>query len=345
MQTDSGYCSGPTRARNVLLHPDVDAAVFETARGGLLREGLGFDRCKVAVVTNVGKGDHLGLNFITSVEDLAVLKRVIVQNVSTDGTAVLNAADPIVAAMAETCPGSVTFFARDRRLPAMARHRARGRRVVYVDGGSIVATEGRRERRIALADLPLTRGGAIGFQVENAMASLAAAWALDIDWKVIEEGLASFTSDARTVPGRFNEFSFRGATVIADYGHNPDAMIALVQAVEAMPARRRIVVISGAGDRRDQDIRELTEILGESFDEAILYQDQAQRGRADGEVMALLRTGLAGTRRPKVVEEIRGEFAAIDAALDRLAPQDLCLILIDQIDEALAHIKARVAAG
>ncbi len=345
MQTDSGDCSGPKSARNVLLHPDVDAAVFETARGGLLREGLGFDRCKVAVVTNVGKGDHLGLNFITSVDDLAVLKRVIVQNVSADGTAVLNAADPIVAAMAETCPGTVTFFARDRRLPAMARHRARGRRVVYVDGGSIVATEGRRERRIALADLPLTRGGAIGFQVENAMASLAAAWALDIDWKVIENGLASFNSDAKTVPGRFNEFSFRGATVIADYGHNPDAMLALVQAVEAMPARRRIVVISGAGDRRDQDIRELTEILGETFDEVILYQDQAQRGRSDGEVMALLRKGLAGTRRPKVVEEIRGEFVAIDAALDRLAANDLCLILIDQIDEALAHIGARVAAG
>ncbi len=344
-QTDSGDCSGPKSARNVLLHPDVDAAVFETARGGLLREGLGFDRCKVAVVTNVGKGDHLGLNFITSVEDLAVLKRVIVQNVAPDGTAVLNAADPIVAAMADTCPGSVTFFARDRRLPTMARHRARGRRVVYVDGGSIVATEGRRERRISLAGLPLTRGGAIGFQVENAMAALGAAWALDIDWKVIESGMATFISDAKTVPGRFNEFSFRGATVIADYGHNPDAMLALVQAVEAMPARRRIVVISGAGDRRDQDIRELTEILGDAFDEVVLYQDQAQRGRGDGEVMALLRKGLAGTRRAKVVEEIRGEFAAIDAALERLAAGDLCLVLIDQIDEALVHIGARVAAG
>jgi cyanophycin synthetase len=345
VQTDSGDCSGPKSARNVLLHPDVDAAVFETARGGVLREGLGFDRCKVAVVTNVGKGDHLGLNFITSVEDLAVLKRVIVQNVAADGVAVLNAADPIVAAMADTCPGSVTFFARDRSLPVMARHRARGRRVVYVDGGSIVATEGRRERRIALSGLPLTRGGAIAFQVDNAMAALAAAWALEIDWKAIEEGLGTFTSDATTVPGRFNEFSFRGATVIADYGHNPDAMHALVQAVDAIPARRRIVVISGAGDRRDQDITELTEILGGAFDEVILYQDQAQRGRGDGEVMMLLRKGLEGAARTRVVDEIKGEFTAIDAALDRLASNDLCLILIDQVDEALAHIGSRVAAG
>lgn len=342
-QIDTGDCSGPKSARNVLLHPEVEAAVFETARGGLLREGLGFDRCKVAVVTNVGKGDHLGLNYIASADDLGVLKRVIVQNTAPDGVAVLNAADPIVAAMADVCPGSVTFFAHDRSLPIMARHRARGRRTVYVDGGSLVATEGRRERRISLANIPLTRGGKLPFQVENAMAALAAAWALGIDWKAIETTLGSFLSDSDTVPGRFNEFSYRGATLIADYGHNADAMLALVRAVEAMPARRRLVVISGAGDRRDQDIREQTEILGTAFDHVILYQDQAQRGRGDGEVVALLRQGLEGAPRTTEVEEIRGEFAAIDTALKRLESGDLCLILIDQVEEALAHITRRVA--
>jgi cyanophycin synthetase len=342
-QIDSGDCSGPKSARNVLLHPEVDAAVFETARGGLLREGLGFDRCKVAVVTNVGKGDHLGLNYINSADDIGVLKRVIVQNVSPDGVAVLNAADPIVAAMADVCPGAVTFFAHDRSLPVMARHRARGRRTVYVDGGSLVATEGRRERRISLANIPLTRGGTRPFQIENAMAAMAAAWALGIDWGAIERSLGTFTSDAGTVPGRFNEFSYRGATVIADYGHNPDAMLALVRAVEAMPAGRRIVVISGAGDRRDQDICEQTQILGDAFDHVILYQDQAQRGRSDGEVVGLLRQGLAGASRTREIEEIRGEFAAIDTALQRLEPDDLCLILIDQVEEALSHIARRVA--
>ena len=344
-QTDSGDCSGPRSARNVLMHPEVDAAVFETARGGILREGLGFDRCQVAVVTNVGKGDHLGLNFISSVEDLGVLKRVIVQNVAADGYAVLNAADPIVAAMADVCPGKTIFFAHDRSLPVIARHRARGNRAIYVDGGSLVAAEGRRERRIALADIPLTRDGTLPFQVENAMASVAAAWALDLPWKAIEQALASFVSDDGTVPGRFNQFAFRGATVIADYGHNPDAMIALARAVQSMPAEHRLVVISGAGDRRDQDIREQTEILGEVFDEAILYQDQAQRGRTDGEVIALLREGLTGATRTRKVEEIRGEFVAIDAAMDRLQSGDLCLILIDQVEEALNHIRARVAQG
>jgi len=341
---DTGDCSGPKSARNVLMHPDVDAAVFETARGGLLREGLAFDRCKVAVVTNIGEGDHLGLNYITTVEDLAVLKRVIVQNVAPDGMAVLNAADPIVAKMAENCPGAVTYFAADRHHPVMATHNAQGKRVVYIDGNHIVCAElGSVVQRIALNDVPLTRKGTISFQVENAMASVAAAWALNLDWAAVRTALNSFASDAETAPGRFNVFSYRGATLIADYGHNPDAIIALVRAVEAMPAERRSIVISGAGDRRDEDIRKQTEILGDAFDEVILYQDQCQRGRPDGEVLTLLRAGLAHAKRTSVVEEIRGEFLAIDTALARLQPGELCLILIDQVEEALAHITKRLA--
>lgn len=340
---DTGDCSGPRSARNVLLHPDVDAAVFETARGGVLREGLGFDRCNVAVVTNIGMGDHLGLSFISTVDDLAVVKRVIVQNVAPNGVAVLNAADPMVAKMAASCPGSVTFFASDRHHSVIATHRARGRRVIYVDSSSIVASEGKQVQRFALSQIPITHNGAIGFQVENAMAAIGAAWALGIDWEVITAALGSFTTDAVTAPGRFNLFRHRGATVIADYGHNPDAILALVKAVDSMPAKQRSVVISGAGDRRDVDIRRQTEILGDAFDEVILYEDQCQRGRSDGEVIALLREGLTNARRTTAIKEIRGEFVAIDTALDNLAEGDLCLILVDQVEEALAHIAKRVA--
>ena len=342
-QIDSGDCSGPKSARNVLLHPEVDAAVFETARGGILREGLGFDRCQVAVVTNIGAGDHLGLNYITTVEDLAVLKRVIVQNVATTGYAVLNATDPIVAAMASACPGKIIYFASDRHHPVMATHRAQGHRTVYVDGDSIVAAEGSWRETIHLRDVPITRNGKIGFQVENVMASVAAAWGAGLPWQTIRRGLSGFVNDSDNAPGRFNLMDYRGATVIADYGHNPDAMRALVAAVDALPGNRRSVVISGAGDRRDEDIREQTVILGAAFDDVILYQDAAQRGRGDGEVMALLREGLAGAARTKHVEEIRGEFIAIDAALDRLQPGDLCLVLVDQVEEALAHLARRCA--
>ena len=342
-QTDSGDCSGPRSARNVLMHPDVDAAVFEVARGGVLREGLGFDRCQVAVVTNIGSGDHLGLNFITTVEDLAVLKRVVVQNVSADGYAVLNAADVMVTNMAKDCLGKVIFFAIDRHQPLMATHRAQGKRTVYVNGPMLVAAEGAWVERIPLQNIPITRGGSIGFQVENVMAAVAAAWAVGVHWDTIKSGLASFVTDSHNAPGRFNVMDYRGATVIADYGHNPDAMRALVAAVDAMPAHRRSVVISGAGDRRDTDIRDQTVILGAAFDDVILYQDAAQRGRADGEVMALLREGLAGAVRTKNIDEIHGEFVAIDAALARLQPGDLCLILVDQVQEALDHLAARVA--
>jgi cyanophycin synthetase len=341
-QIDDGDCSGPRSAKNVLMHPDVDAAVFETARGGMLREGLAFDRCQVAVVTNIGMGDHLGLNYISTVQDLAVLKRVIVQNVSPSGMAVLNAADPIVAAMASTCPGQVTYFALDAHHPVIATHRAQGKRVVFVEDDQIVAMQGSMQVRIPMVDIPLTRRGVVNFQIENAMASIAAAWAVGIPWGVICKGLSTFVSDPTAVPGRFNVFDYKGSTVIADYGHNPDAIKALVQAVTNLPAKRRSVVISGAGDRRDEDIKEQTRIIGTVFDEVILYQDACQRGRVDGEVLALLREGLKDASKTEKVQEIYGEFLAIDEAMNNLKPGELCLILIDQVEEALNHIMKKV---
>ncbi len=342
VQVDSGDCSGPRSARNVLMNPTVDAAVFETARGGLLREGLAFDHADVAVVTNIGVGDHLGLNFITTVDDLAVLKRVIVRNVAKTGYAVLNATDPIVAGMAAQCPGKVIFFAADAAHPVIATHKTQGGRVVFVQNGDLVALEGSFEVRLPLAGVPLTRNGSIGFQVENVMAALAAGWGLGLDWGVIRQGLASFQSDTGNAPGRFNVMDYNGATLIADYGHNPDAMQALVAAVENLPARRRMVVISGAGDRRDEDIRQQTRILGAAFDAVILYQDACQRGRADGEVVQLLHEGLQDAPRTREITEIHGEFAAIDHALAQLQPGELCLILIDQVEASLAYLQQKV---
>jgi cyanophycin synthetase len=174
------------------------------------------------------------------------------------------------------------------------------------------------------------------------MAAVAAVWGLGLSWDVVRAGLASFENDSHNAQGRFNLFTYNGATVIADYGHNPDAMAALVQAVNNLPAKRRTVVISGAGDRRDQDIRQQTEILGSAFDEVVLYQDQCQRGRADGEVIALLREGLTSATRTQTISEITGEFLAIDTAMDKLQAGDLCLILVDQVEEALAYIRSKV---
>lgn len=185
----------------------------------------------------------------------------------------------------------------------------------------------------------------ISFQIDNAMASIGAGLAIELDWTTICAGLADFVSDAQTVPGRFNLFNYREATLIADYGHNPDAMEALVCAIDHIPAKKRTVVISAAGDRRNEDIRLQTRILGDVFDEVVLFQDKCQRGRADGEVLGLLREGLENAKRVRKVSEIRGEFKAIDTALTNLEAGELCLILIDQVEQALGYIHSRIAVA
>ena len=142
---DTGDCSGPQSARSILMNPSVDMAVFETARGGILREGLAFDYCDVAVVTNIGDGDHLGLSDINTPEELAKVKRCIVEAVAPDGYAVLNANDPLVVEMAAHCPGGVVFFAIDPNHPVVVRHRGVGGRAVFVRDGHVVLAEGDRE--------------------------------------------------------------------------------------------------------------------------------------------------------------------------------------------------------
>jgi cyanophycin synthetase len=236
----------------------------------------------------------------------------------------------------------VIFFAQNQHHPVIAAHRAKNKKVIYFDGTYIVASKGSRVMyRFPVSDIPLTKNGVLGFQVENVMAAIGAAWALGLDAEKIARGLHSFESNANSVPGRFNQFQHQGATVIADYGHNPDAMRALASAIQAMKPSKSHVVISGAGDRRDEDIRDLTRILGNSFDNVILYQDACQRGREDGEVLKLLQEGLVGATKAKQVKEIHGEFKAIDTALNDVSPGDICLILIDQVEESLAYLKEK----
>jgi cyanophycin synthetase len=344
---DTGDCSGPKSARSVLAHPDVDFAVLETARGGVLREGLGFDRPQVAVVTNIGIGDHLGLNFIHDVAGIAKVKQVIVDNVASKaqgGWAVLNAADPLTLDMAENCAGNVLLFASAPNCPALQTHRRRGLRLLTLDptGQSIIAVEHNQiVATIALSEIPFTQNGALGFQVENALAASAASWCVGLSWAAIKQGLQTFINDAASAPGRFNVFDYKGATLVADYGHNPDAIQALVNAVKALPGNKRSVVVSGAGDRRDEDISEQTRILGDHFDEVILYEDACQRGRQDGEVLALLRQGLVEASRTGSIDEVHGEFKAIDLALGRLQPGDLCLVLVDQVEEAVEYLRSK----
>jgi cyanophycin synthetase len=338
-RVDAGDCSGPKSARNVLSNPVVEAAVLETARGGILREGLGFDRSDVSIVTNIGEGDHLGLNGIDTLEQLARVKRVIVENVAPGGYAVLNAADPLTAPMAAFCPGKVLFFARSPVQPVLAAHRARGGKVVFVRDGALFAAEGDWEAKIAdLAQVPLTIGGLIGFQIENAMAAAAGAWTLGVPFQTIRHALETFVNTTAKAPARFNVVKFGGATIVIDYGHNASAIEALLEAFGQMPHERRLIVYTAAGDRRDEDIIRQAQLIADGFDHWVLYEDACTRGRPDGDVIRLMKQGLAGGKRLKRWQETRGEFQAIALTLDQMQPGDLVLVQADQVELAIQFV-------
>ncbi len=337
---DDDDCSGPQSARAVLMNPRVDMAVLETARGGILREGLGFDRCDVAVVTNIGDGDHLGLADVHTLDQLAQVKRCIVDVVKPQGYAVLNAADPLTLAMREHCPGRTMLFALNGDHPAIVEHRKAGGRAVFARRNTVVLAEGDREEPLAaLERVPLTHAGRITFQVENALAAIAAAWALGLPADLVRSRVESFAASMDLAPGRFNVLEIQGATVVLDYGHNASAIAALVRAIDQMPPGRRVGVYSMAGDRRDQDMVEVGRLLGDAFDRLIFYEDQYVRGRQPGEITALMRRGAEAGKRVRQIEAIPGADEAVLAALQSAAPGDLLVVQADTIDAGVAAVR------
>lgn len=347
-RTDPEDCSNPMTARNVLLNPNVEAAVFEAAGRGILRAGLGFDQCDVAVVTNIGRGDHLGLSDIHTPEDLVKVKRTIV-DVTTrgTGTAVLNAADPLVAGMALAARGSVLFFARDGSHPVIVQHRNSGGRALFVRDHLLIRAEGAREEPLLSLDrIPLTFGGRVRFGVENALAALAAAWALGVPTETLVARAETFTPDMSKVPGRFNVLEIKGATVVIDNAHNGDALQALIEALGLFPHACRRVVFSTTGDRRDGDMVAMGRQLGDAFDHVILYEDASTRarGRAEGEIIRLFRQGLASGSRVRQTEEVAGAVKALEHALNAAQPGDLVVLQTHVVDETVEFVRRYVNA-
>lgn len=342
---DDGDCSGPKSAKKVLMNPGVDAAVFETARGGILREGLAFDRCDVAVITNIGDGDHLGMSDIQTLEQLAKVKRCVVDVVAPNGYAVLNADDPHVAQMAAYSPGGVVFFTRDPQRHSTAKWREEGGRVVFVRDNAIVLAEGANEFvLVPLHRVPITMGGQVRFQVENVMAAAAACWALGVPCQYILLGLETFAADGPDSPARFNIRTHDDKTIVIDYGHNPSSLAAVLQAFEAFPHARRTAVYSVAGDRRDEDIVRQGELLADAFDRVILYEGQYRRGRPAGQITSLLRQGLtaAASGRAPEIHEIEGWTNAFELALKLAQPRELLLVQGDCVDETMAFLARRL---
>jgi cyanophycin synthetase len=273
------------------------------------------------------------------------VKRVIIEALLPEGYAVLNAADPLVAEMAPYSKGGVIFFAIDGNHPVIVAHRAAGKRAVFVREDYIVLAEGQQETILTpLAHVPLTHDGRIGFQVENALATAAAAWGFGMSHEAIVAGLESFAPDMETVPGRFNLLEIDGATVILDYGHNVSSLAAMIEVVKRFPHEYRAVVYSAAGDRRDEDMVRQGQMLGENFDRVILYEDHYLRGRAEGEIMSLFRQGCSQPgQRVRETMEVRGALKAVETALAMLRPGDLVLIQADKIGESVDFVRQHLA--
>jgi cyanophycin synthetase len=362
-----GDMSGPRSASTVLQNPTVDMAVFEVARGGILREGLGYQRNDVAVVLNV-TGDHLGLGGITSIQQLANVKQVVVEAVPRDGTAVLNADDPLVAAMGRHCSGSVIYFGLDPDNEAIKRQGSRGRRAVTLEPGRngemIVLRHGRKSMPLVWTHLlPATFEGRARMNVQNALAATAAAWAAGAHLHDIRQGLRTFTTSYYMAPGRLNMFELDGYRVIVDYAHNPPAVRSLGEFVEqlaepspggrrALVTGRRIGVMATAGDRRDEDILELGRMAARFFDTLILREDANNRGRPRGETAALIERGvreaMAKDARTATIEIVLDELDATRRALDLGREGDLVVVCVDHANDVWKELQRRqhgAAAG
>jgi cyanophycin synthetase len=338
--------SGPRSARMVLQNPRVDFAVFEVARGGILREGLGYARNDVAVVLNVAP-DHLGLRGINSIEQLAQVKQVIVEAVPKSGAAVLNADDPLVAGMRRACSGEVVWFSLMPNNRMISDHCRRGGKAVILEpselGDLIVLVHGRRRMPLAHTHLlPVTFGGKAKFNVQNAMAAAGAAYCAGAHLHDIRAGLRSFTPSYYQAPGRMNLTEVEGVKVIVDYCHNAPAMAALGDFVDnffddtgSLERPQRIGVVATAGDRRDQDMLDLGYQAAKHFDWIIVREDDHPRGRAPGETAGLITKGAKqaqtdGVARAKEIETVLEEIESTRAALIRANPGDLVVLCVDR---------------
>jgi len=316
----------------ILMNRAVEAAVFENDSGMILSQGLPYDRCQVGVVTNFGQPDHLGDYYVEDEDRMYNVLRTQVDVVLKTGTAVLNAADARLVEMAGLCDGDVIFFSLSADLPAIAAHRAAGKRAVFVRDGKVVLATGASETALTdVSAIPLTYAGRVAFQIENVLAAVATGWALGISNDLIRAGIVTFDVGQVDVPGRFTLFERQGATVIVDDAHNAPALEALAAALDRFPSERRMLVFGAGVQRRDEDLIQQGKIIGKSFDRVFLCEDHSvRRDLPDAEARALLKKGLyEGRRVTKIIDE-GARRAAVEAALSQLVAGDLLVLQCDE---------------
>lgn len=335
-----GDTTGPVSGEHILSDPSVEFAVLETARGGILRSGLCYNQCDIGIITNV-KEDHLGLNDIHTLNDLANVKIVVARSVKKDGWAILNADDSQCLKIATELDCNLAFFSLNDDSSTIRRLLSKGKTVAVLENGYItVKREGLEAVRIAhVSNIPLTRGGEISFMVANAMASTLAAYLWGFTLPQINTGLESFIPGYEHTPGRMNIFEANRFTILVDYAHNPHGYTAVEDYVKNISANRKIGIISGIGDRRDEDITECATIAGRMFDHIIIRQEHNLRGRTENAITELLIAGLNTSGRNITYEIIADETLAMKRALAIAQDGDFIVALTEAITDVVDVIK------
>ena len=344
-----GDYSGPSGARLLLRRPEVEAAVLETARGGLLRRGLPVEHADAAVVTNVAD-DHLGEFGIEDLRSLAEVKLLVARAVRPDGALVLNADDPVLREAASAVRAPIVWFSLEAGEPAIVRHVAAGGRAAWCEDGRLVLAEGASRAAVAsVAEIPLALGGAARHNLANALAAMGAAWSLGVSPADMGAALRRFGRENDDNLGRANVFELGGVRVIVDFAHNPHGMAALARMVATLLARRRLVLLGQAGDRSDEAIRELVRAALPLRPDRVVLKDMEHylRGRTAGEIPAIMADELARNGVPRdAIARPGGELAAVRDALAWAQPGDLLLLTVHQDRPlVLALIEALRASG
>ncbi|WP_411767174.1 cyanophycin synthetase [Winogradskyella sp. A3E31] len=335
----TGDCTGPASTEFVLKDPTVNFAVLECARGGLLRAGLGFKKCDVAVVTNVA-ADHLGLKGIHTVEQLARVKGVVPETVLPDGYAILNADDDLVYDMRRSVNCNVALFSMDEDNPRIkALQRLNGITAVY-ENGFVTICRGEWKMRIMEAEnIPLTYGGKAKFMIQNVLAAVLAAHVQGIRIEDMKAALETFIPSATQTPGRLNLFKFNKFSILLDYAHNPAGMRALQKFTNELECTVKVGIIAGIGDRRVEDNNEMGAIAAEMFDEIIIRQDKRLRGKTEEELIKMLDDGIKMKDPNKKTTIIPSEKEAIKYAVKNAVEGSLIILCSDVIPDALELVK------
>jgi cyanophycin synthetase len=335
-----GDCSGPESANTVLRDPMVDFAVLECARGGILRTGLGFDHCDISIVTNVTE-DHLGIDGIHTLDDLAAVKAVVPQSTFNHGYSVLNADDDLVYRMKDNLSCRIALFSLHAGNERILEHCRRGGIAAIVEKGWFTICKGEWKTRIAkVEDVPLTFGGKAECMIKNVLPSLLAAYLSNFSMEHICAALKSFIPSPELTPGRMNIFQFRNFTVMVDYAHNEDGFRELYKYMSNVDSPCKIGLVNATGDRRDNDIRKIGNYAAQIFDEIIIKHDHDLRGRTKEELTHLLTEGLHEVRPDSMITVISTEQDAILHAMHHAPKDAFIVVLADHVLEAIDFVKA-----